>query len=267
VDVPEITNDPAYKTHLNIRSQRWYLLGGGCARRCGFCLWHDSTHRNRDLSVLEKEFEWLEGGVEFCHPNLFWKRSWLEEYLQRVRRFPCKSMLKTAAHITDVHKNMDLLPACRDFGLHTISIGIESASRRVLNSINKTDNDLLKLKEVGKVMNDLGLELYVNLIIGLPEDGHDSLQETFGMMGEMGFNTSSCSMLMPYPGTPVYQDIINNNLCSREELSLTSYMDFLADRAKGSVVAMVKTKHLDKQELGKWFAKFRSHLHGNPMDI
>jgi Fe-S oxidoreductase len=267
LDVPEVTNDPAYKTHPEIRSQRWYLIGSGCARHCSFCLWNGSCHRNRDLNILEREFEWLEGGAEYCHPNLFWKRSWNEDYLNRIRRFPSKSYLKGTAHIADLYACRDLLPAWRDVGLHTLSVGIESAHERVLSSIGKTDNDMEKLREVSRILRDLDMELYVNLIIGLPEDGNDSLKQTYDLMGEMGFYTSCCSFLVPYPGTKVYHEILDSGLCTAEDLSLERHMDFYANRKRTGERPRVRTRHIGEDDLCRWYETFRSKLHGNPMDI
>lgn len=104
----------------------------------------------------------------------------------------------------DTVKDQQLLNHMRRAGIKDIGIGIESASLRVRNSIEKgkfRDDDILAAV---KRVNAAGIHVGANFIFGLPSDTLDSMIETYDLACELNSPYTNMYTCMAYPGSPLH---------------------------------------------------------------
>ena len=242
-----------YRSLPKLRKQRAISAGTGCPYGCTYCIFQATRPVDKNPQQLVKELSLWEGEVDLFHANVFRDRNWLEDVLHRMVKEEIRLDIRTLGRIDNMYANMDLFPLCRKAGITRISIGFESANSRILHSMRKTQNDLQQLDDIIQAarQNDIFLEL--NILLGMPEEDAESLQETLDVMKQYQA-TYSVSLLRPLPGTPVYKQVIEEKLALPEDLALTNYLknvDMFVDHQPH-----VPTKHLSKKELAKWHKRF-----------
>jgi len=100
-------------------------------------------------------------------------------------------------------------------GFRMILFGLESASQETLNKINKN----LKVEEIEpglKMCKEAGLEPHITAMIGYPWETKTDAQKTIDLAKDLfkkGFvDTLQATVLIPYPGAPLYKYCQENNL-------------------------------------------------------
>lgn len=89
-------------------------------------------------------------------------------------------------------------------GVNWLAFGIEAASERVRDEVQKGvgQEDIFA---VIKKVQDAGIYVIGNYIFGLPEDDHDTMQQTLDMALELNCEFGNFYSAMAYPGSELYQ--------------------------------------------------------------
>ncbi len=89
-------------------------------------------------------------------------------------------------------------------GVNWLAFGIEAASKRVRDEVQKGigQEDIFAII---KKVQDAGIYVIGNYIFGLPEDDHDTMQETLDMALELNCEFGNFYSAMAYPGSDLYQ--------------------------------------------------------------
>jgi len=96
-----------------------------------------------------------------------------------------------------------MLPKMKQAGFNWFAFGIEAANERVQADANKRFEN----EEIYRVVEEVkrhGIHVIGNYIFGLPEDDHDSMQETLDMALELNCEFGNFYSAMAYPGSPLY---------------------------------------------------------------
>lgn len=104
----------------------------------------------------------------------------------------------------DTVRDTELLDLMRKAGFKDLGIGIESASARVRNNIEKgkfRDEDILTAVQR---VNDAGIHVGANFIFGLPEDTLESMKETYDLACKINAPYTNLYTCMSYPGSPLH---------------------------------------------------------------
>jgi len=104
----------------------------------------------------------------------------------------------------------ELLGLMKESGCFSISIGVESLDEDVFNSINKGER-LEDIVKAAKMIKEVGIRLEGFFIIGLPGSTYAKDMNTVKKARELGFAFMSWSVLVPYPGTPVWKWVAEND--------------------------------------------------------
>ena len=95
-------------------------------------------------------------------------------------------------------------------GFNWLALGIESGSKYVRDGSDKgkfKDDDIY---EICQQIKDAGINIIANYIFGLPDDTHQSMQETLGMAQEINAEWANFYCAMAYPGSPLYDQTKNS---------------------------------------------------------
>lgn len=105
------------------------------------------------------------------------------------------------ARIDTVKEGM--LPKLKQAGFNWLAFGIEAANDRVQENIDKRFEEHEVYETIAKTQA-AGINVIGNYIFGLPEDNHDTMQQTLEMSLELNCEFANFYSAMAYPGSPLY---------------------------------------------------------------
>ena len=103
----------------------------------------------------------------------------------------------------DILKNRMLLDKIKKAGINWLVLGIESANKEVRHGADKRfgNEDIFKYV---KQVEDAGINVLGNFMVGLREDTRESMQQTLDMAKELQTSWFNIYATMAYPGAPDY---------------------------------------------------------------
>jgi radical SAM superfamily enzyme YgiQ (UPF0313 family) len=224
-ELPWVTK--VYKKHLNIKNYKisslWYpfvdlFTGRRCHwGKCIFCLWpftiqRDSGYITRDIKDVLNEIEWTRKNLSieeiFIQDDTLpgWRAKQLSEGL--LER---KIDIKWSAYARgDLTMTPDILKLMKKSGCHCLHVGYESGSNKLLKTMNKgvTKQDLEKFT---KWVNDAGIDIHADFIIGLPGETEKTIRDTIEWAKKLKVMTYQFAPPRVYPCTPFYSWAKNKN--------------------------------------------------------
>jgi len=220
------------------RAHNWHAFDGlkrlpyaaiyttlGCPYHCSFCC----------IQAPFKSGEKAAGLKESQNSYRFWSPktvgNWLErlskEYGVRNVKFADEMFVLNDRHVSGIcdeiiRRGLDVniwayarVDTVRDgmaeklkkAGFNWLAFGIEAANARVRKDVQKGFNqeDIFRtLKHV----REAGINVIGNYIFGLPEDNMESMKETLDLAMELNCEFGNFYSAMAYPGSPLYQQAL-----------------------------------------------------------
>ena len=102
--------------------------------------------------------------------------------------------------------NAQIIHKMKLAGVFKVGVGVESGDERILTSIKKRLS-LDKVKEAIRMFRKEGILTSGFFIIGFPEDTRESIEKTIDFAIEANPTVCNFSLLLPFPGTAMYQDL------------------------------------------------------------
>lgn len=202
---------------------RYTMAGRDCQwGRCTFCSW-TTTYNNFRTQRVEKVLDEIGHLIEnygtreiFDDTGNFPLGKWTYDF--------CKGMIERGYHkevLFSCNMRFDLLlryPDLMDLmveaGFRKMKSGLESASQYTLDMLDKKVK-VEDIREGCRLAAKAGLEIHLTIMIGYPWETKADAQRTVDMAREL-FDSGIAEMLqatvvMPYPGTPLYEQAIAND--------------------------------------------------------
>ncbi len=107
--------------------------------------------------------------------------------------------------------NKDLMKLLYDNGCNALYFGVESGSQDTLNKIGKRIT-IEQAKKVFSWAKELKGFTTGSFILGFPWETIDDMKNTVDLAIKLDPNYAQFTALTPYPGTPLYEFAVNNNL-------------------------------------------------------
>lgn len=293
-----------HRLYRPMQGKQWRMLSvethRGCPYTCAFCnspaqnrLAKDeglgSFFRKKSMEKIREEILHYKDhyNIEYV---FFWSDTFLawsqrelaafcEMYQDIGLPFWCQTRAET---IRDHSERIGLL---QSVGLHAISFGLEHGNYQFRKDIVARECDNDEMVRAFDIVNDYGIPLTVNNIVGFPDETRDLVFDTVDLNRRFKASSRSASIFMPYHGTalrtlaedrgyiekdticPSNNDeaIINMSSMSREEITGLSqtfrlYVDFPKDRWPEIKLAEAQTDEgrAKREELQKeWIALFQ----------
>jgi radical SAM superfamily enzyme YgiQ (UPF0313 family) len=205
------------------------LTSRGCPYRCTFCSqsimpikWRARSPENviEEWRHLVQDLGALEIGVLDDSANIRKNRLHvLADALieNRLNHVPWIFVNGIRANLAD----LDLLTKLKQAGLLRTAFGVETGDAEMLVKIDKhVDHDTIR--QAFKNAKAAGIETIGFFIIGLPGDTRESMQRTIDFAVEIDPMIANFSMMTPYPGTIVYEQVKQDGRFLVTDLRTTS---------------------------------------------
>lgn len=99
----------------------------------------------------------------------------------------------------------EMLEKLATAGIRWLALGIESGSKHVRDGVSKGRFGTENVLEIVRKIQNAGINVLGNYIFGLPEDTHESMQETLDLAIEANCEFANFYCGMAYPGSQLYE--------------------------------------------------------------
>lgn len=190
------------------------LTSRGCPYRCTFCSqsimpikWRARSPENviEEWRHLVKDLGALEIGVLDDSANI--RRNRLMQLADdlianKLNHVPWIFVNGIRANLAD----MEMLTKLKQAGLRRTAFGVETGDEQMIIKIDK-HVDHNTIRQAFKNAKAAGIETIGFFIIGLPGDTRETMQKTINFAIELDPMIANFSMMTPYPGTIVYEQV------------------------------------------------------------
>lgn len=199
----------------------------GCPFSCVFCFRKGfrGKYRQKSIEQISAELDILKKqGVEYFFVideifgiNFKWVKQVCEELKKRGFKWGCESRPE---YFSD-----DLVDVFASTGCVEIRFGLESANMDVLKKVGKGSTNLDKFKYYVNKLVDKGVNVKFFCIAGLPGSSKKTIKETldYVMQFDLLKVNAATNIMLPYPGTVVWQMAINEGKKLRDWNDLEKY--------------------------------------------
>jgi len=228
-ELPFINRDAAkwelYQKEYNIKGKPYmYIMSGrDCPwHRCKFCAWPVlfPKFRARSVNNVLNEIEMLAKKYKvkeiFDDTGTFPANppgKWLEEFCRGMRKSGLHKKIKISCNMRVdylTEKNAKLMAGA---GFRLLKIGLESGNQETLDRINKG----IKVEQIIQACKNAkkyGLTIHLTMIVGYPwetkQDALKTLKLAKFLMQRGYADILQSTVLVPYPGTPLWKDAVKN---------------------------------------------------------
>jgi radical SAM superfamily enzyme YgiQ (UPF0313 family) len=216
----------------------------GCPFQCTFCVWPNTLygHRFRARSAQNVVAEMEEVEKRYGIDEVYFDDDTFTIDRERVLDI-CRLIGERDLHLSWIAQcrvdtvDREMLLAMKDAGCHYILFGIESGSPKMLARMRKRIT-LEKAREAIRLCNELGIKTQAFFLFGIPGETEESIQQSIDFAKELGASTVQFAVAIPQPGSPLYQECIDNGW-----LIYDQWEDF------ASCKAMVETPQLSREQV------------------
>lgn len=189
------------------------LSGRGCPFKCTFCarkpMWGNSVRLRSPESVADEiEFVYHKYGCRFVmfeDDTFTMNGQRVKETLELIQKRGLKITYTIQTRVTHVNEN--LVKLVKETGCKNIAIGVESGNQWILDKIEKGIT-LEQVRTAVKLIQSYGILVSSFFIIGYPWETKEMLNDTENFIKELGSDITHLYMLVPLPGSKLYDDAV-----------------------------------------------------------
>jgi radical SAM superfamily enzyme YgiQ (UPF0313 family) len=187
----------------------------GCTAGCKFCIKHVSYQNSIRLRSPMKIVEELQRLSDLGIHNIHMYADLFTVNRDQVMGI-CDGILSAGLKVRWTcnsrvdYVDEEMLRMMGRAGNWLISWGIESANEQILKRTRKG----YKKEQAFKALQwarDVGIKNWGYFIIGLPGETEESIQETIAYSKELPLDIALFHIAAPYPGTPFFYEVVENN--------------------------------------------------------
>ncbi|HNB54658.1 MAG TPA: radical SAM protein [Anaerolineales bacterium] len=193
-------------------NQWWATKGAiiatrGCPHQCDYCtiphLYPQATRmRFRPVAEVAAEVASIpDKGVVFWDDNLGANPRYAKDLFRALT--PLKKWWTSQTTMVSLRDD-EFLKLAAQSGCKALFIGLESVSQQSLDEANKSHNQVQGYKRLLERAHEHGIALQAGIMFGFDADDSDVFARTVDVMGEIGLDNATISLMVPYPGTPAY---------------------------------------------------------------
>lgn len=199
----------------------------GCGLECAFCesgrlgvIW-DRFVRFEPLEIVEYQIKQSKelgyGALCYYDDILPIRKDRTLKIMELHRKYNMIWRCFLRSDIINNQGGYDYLKELRDGGLVEIFVGVESASNTIKDNIHKKTT-IEQDANIIRWCKDLGIRAKVSLIMGLPGESQETIDETLKWVLEHRPDRVQWGRLIPFPGTPLtknpqdYDLIVERNI-------------------------------------------------------
>lgn len=200
----------------------------GCPYRCTFCntqlSWGYKLRYKKVDTLIDEMLELdkkYHAYLHFIDDNRSVNRKWMLEFLVKVVENNIEmEPVPSSFHVH--HLDKELIDLLEKVGIKTVGIAVETGSPEMQKCLKK-NLDFDKVKEVVRLIKSKGLRVHINYMFGFPNESMKQIQETLDLARELNAHSNQFLILVPYPGTEIFEEAKQENLLNFDENDLDNF--------------------------------------------
>lgn len=244
------------------RDKKIGLLPGakGCVARCTFCHRWEKGIRYIPPDLIMRRIEYLidrhnVGFLSIGDENFGTDRRWLREFCEKIARYDI------LWHVAGMRVNCvtpEIIAMMRNAGCCSILYGTESGSQRILDVMEKK----VKIADNYNALRwtvDAGIRTVVQLVIGMPGENQDTIEETAAFAREALTRSPiqspfdlSINFAQALPGTPLYEYARRRGLIGADPDGEEAYLLQVSDRNAADGETTLNFTDHPRERLAQW---------------
>jgi radical SAM superfamily enzyme YgiQ (UPF0313 family) len=200
----------------------YIMTGRGCPFECTFCaskkVWKGHVRFRSPENVVEE--------VKHVHNRYGTKLFYFVDDTFTLNKNRTKKICELL-----IRNNMDINWICdtrvdtideellwlmKESGCVRVKIGVESGNEGILKKVKKKITKK-QIRDSVSIIKQVGIDFTIYLMIGFPSETQEEMQETLDFASELDPTYYSLSILAPYPGTEIYDDVIGSGVTLPKE--------------------------------------------------
>lgn len=216
---------PARDLYINETKSMDYgyiMTGRGCPFQCTYCaskkIWNRKARFRSEQNVID-ELKYVR--ATFGTRSFYFIDDTFTLDRKRAKKI-CQMIIDEGMDIEWICDTRvdtldeELLILMKRSGCSRVKIGVESGSDRILKKIKKgITKD--QIRRAVSLIRKVGLDFTIYLMIGFPTETDEEVHETIDFARELNPKYYSLSILAPYPGTEIYDDVIQSGITLPKE--------------------------------------------------
>jgi anaerobic magnesium-protoporphyrin IX monomethyl ester cyclase len=237
------------------------ITSRGCPYQCTFCSssritgkrWRGRSPDNvmEEINLLRQRY-----GVEditFIDDLFTFNHRRVRDICSRMN-FDADDIGWTCSSRADIlTRHPEMTDWLKKAGCHTLYIGAESGSQRILNRVKKGIR-LSQIISAVKHAKNAGLETVLSFILGIPGETKEDIHSTIDFACRLDPDLVQFTICTPYPGTPMYDEAIEKNWLSVKDWSKFTVLEPIMDLPG-------LTRDWIKQQLRRAYYRFYTRPH------
>lgn len=171
-----------------------------------------------------------------------------EEIVQRKIkiRWHCETRFDTV--------NLPLLKKMREAGCERINYGLESGDPEIFKTVAKPGRELSRFEQVLSMTEQAGITPHTHMIIGFPGETWETIKNSLKFLRRCKVETANFAILTPYPGTKVYDEVVEKGFLLTNDWSrFTGYDPVIRTEGLTSDELLKAQNYLESHFRKDWF--------------
>lgn len=211
------------------------LKGVGC---CAFCIWQhflwrlkarlrSPSHVADEIGQMIDRYRFVEI-FDDNESGAVYNQKWLTKFKEELQNRKLIGEVMISSNARADNFNDETCKLLKAMNYRLLKVGLESGSNETLKRLNKNET----IEQISKgIMNakDHGLCVKITTMTGFPWETEDDIKKTYDITRKlMLYKThfGDClqsSVVIPYPGTPLYYESIANNWFTIDPTDYSQY--------------------------------------------
>lgn len=186
------------------------MAGRGCPYQCAFCmqvLGRQVRRRSAENIVGEMEHAIHAFGahtIYFADEIFLFNDRITYETFELIKQRGLPKRIRWRANTRVNLVNDRLLKAAKEAGCYLLEIGIESGNDEILKAINKQIT-VEQAETAVQSIKKAGIGVSANFILGHPHETRQTIKATVDLATRLNTDTIAVGLMVPYPGTRIYE--------------------------------------------------------------
>ncbi len=206
------------------------MTSRGCVFGCNFCassrMMGNRFRYRSPGSIVEEMSELVDryhvDNIEFIDDNFMLNKKRALAIASEIRNGGIEVSFAASSRVDTMDKAV--IEDLRRRGLSTLYLGLESGSQRVLDLMNKG----VKLQQgidAVKLTKESSIRTFGSFIFGYPGETLEEMDQTINYSIKLDLDFAQFSILTPYPGAPIYEDLLRKDLFAVQNYDRFTAMD------------------------------------------
>ena len=191
------------------------MASRGCPFKCKFCSSrqiHGTKTRRRSVDNVIEEILLLKGkygtkDIIFMDDTFTANPTWVMEFCDRLIEDKIDIVWQCQTRVNTV--NRELLKKMKESGCYMTNYGVEFGSQRILDLAGKGITNP-QVRTAFKLTKEIGIRTYAYFMMGWPGETKEEIKQTITLAKELNPDFAQFSIVVPFPGSPLYDECMNN---------------------------------------------------------